>query len=94
MLQTFADGVLNIRSDDKICFHLLLLPLGPSVPSEDCGENEEDEDEHCPEEPVQYRDLPAKEYEATKNWVQYGDLPAEEYEATLSAEKWGCLSKI
>ena len=49
----------------EICSHLLLLPLGPSVPREDRGENKEDEDEDRPEEPVNQGELPVKEYEAT-----------------------------
>ena len=48
-----------------VCFHLLVLPLGPSVPSEDSGEHQEAEHDHRPQEPVHQGELPEEEYVAT-----------------------------
>ena len=50
--------VLKNLSYDKICFHLMLLPLGPGVPSEDRGEGEEGKHDQAPDHPIRYGQLP------------------------------------
>ena len=52
---------------DKICFHLLVLPLDPGVPCEDRGEYQEEKHDRRPQQPVHQVEIPVKEFVATKN---------------------------
>ena len=52
--QRITEGVQKtFEVEDKICFHLLLLPLGPGVQGEGTGEGEEENHEQRPEHPIQ-----------------------------------------